>query len=299
MIDIIKPQPQWRPPVAISAKSGPLQGAVFLGQRWRDLTFLHWRVAESMVAPLLPVGTRPDVYDGTSWVGLIPFRLTEARFGHGPPLPYVGSFAELNVRLYSVDADGRRGVVFRSLEASRLAFVLGARWALGLNYTWARMQVEERDGVVSYRSRRRWPAPKGAASRVVVRIGNPDVSDVPLATFLTARWGLHTHHRGRLLYLPNTHRAVAVAERRPDRARRRPRGGCWATRCDLAAARLGAVLPRCPDRLRPSRNNRHERRARNEPFRSRRRPSVKGAPSRGEGSTRLVRSSTCHSALRI
>ena len=192
-------------PVAISAQSGPLQGAVFLGQRWRDLTFLHWRVAESMVAPLLPVGTRPDVYDGTSWVGLIPFRLTGARFGHGPPLPYVGSFAELNVRLYSVDADGRRGVVFRSLEASRLAFVLGARWALGLNYTWARMQVEERDGVVSYRSRRRWPAPKGAASRVVVRIGSPDVSDVPLATFLTARWGLHTHHHGRLLYLPNTH----------------------------------------------------------------------------------------------
>jgi uncharacterized protein len=202
---IIKPQPQWQPPVAISPNSGPLQGAVFLGQRWRDLTFLHWRVAEATVAPLLPVGTRPDVYDGTSWVGLIPFRLSEARFGHGPPLPYVGSFAELNVRLYSVDAAGRRGVVFRSLEASRLAFVLGARWALGLNYTWARMQVEERDGVVSYRSRRRWPAPKGAASRVVVRIGSPAVSDMPLATFLTARWGLHTHHRGRLLYLPNTH----------------------------------------------------------------------------------------------
>ena len=158
-----------------------------------------------MVAPLLPDGTRPDVYDGTSWVGLIPFRLTEARFGRSPPLPYVGSFAELNVRLYSVDAAGRRGVVFRSLEASRLAFVLGARWTLGLNYTWARMRIEERDGVVSYRSRRRWPAPKGAASRVVVRIGSAAVPDVPLATFLTARWGLHTHHLGRLRYLPNTH----------------------------------------------------------------------------------------------
>ena len=158
-----------------------------------------------MVAPLLPTGTRPDVYDGTSWVGLIPFRLTEARFGHSPPLPYVGSFAELNVRLYSVDAAGRRGVVFRSLEASRLAFVLGARLTLGLNYTWARMRIEERDGVISYRSRRRWPAPAGAASSIVVRIGSSAVPDVPLATFLTARWGLHTHHRGRLDYLPNTH----------------------------------------------------------------------------------------------
>ena len=157
------------------------------------------------MAPLLPAGTRPDVYDGTSWVGLIPFRLTEARFGHSPPLPYVGSFAELNVRLYSVDAAGRRGVVFRSLEASRLAFVLGARWTLGLNYTWARMRIEEREGVISYRSRRRWPAPKGAGSRVVVRIGSSAIPDIPLATFLTARWGLHTHHLGRLLYLPNTH----------------------------------------------------------------------------------------------
>ncbi len=166
---------------------------------------MHWRVDAATVAPLLPAGTRPDVYDGTSWVGLIPFRLTDARFGNGPPLPYVGSFAELNVRLYSVDAAGRRGVVFRSLESSRLAFVLGARWTLGLNYTWARMEIEERDGVVSYRSRRRWPAPRGAASRVVVRIGDSDIADVALATFLTARWGLHTRHRGRLLYLPNTH----------------------------------------------------------------------------------------------
>ena len=210
---IINGQPQWRPPAAISAEGGPLKGPVFLGQRWRDLTFLHWRVDADVVAPLLPDGTRPDVYDGTSWVGLIPFRLTEARFGRSPPLPYVGSFAELNVRLYSVDAAGRRGVVFRSLEASRLAFVLGARWTLGLNYTWARMRIEERDGVVSYRSRRRWPAPKGAASRVVVRIGSAAVPDVPLATFLTARWGLHTHHLGRLL-LPAQHpRAMAVDER--------------------------------------------------------------------------------------
>ena len=202
---MIQPDPQWRTPVAISADSGPLRGPVLLDQRWRDLTFLHWRVPAAVVAPLLPAGTRPDVYDGTSWVGLIPFRLTEARFGRWPALPYVGSFPETNVRLYSVDAAGRRGVVFRSLEASRLAFVLGARWTLGLNYTWARMQIEARGDVISYRSRRVWPAPRGASTRVVVRIGDSDVPDVPLATFLTSRWGLHTHHLGRLVYLPNRH----------------------------------------------------------------------------------------------
>jgi uncharacterized protein YqjF (DUF2071 family) len=162
-------------------------------------------VPAETVAPLLPPGTRPDVHDGSSWVGLIPFRLTRAGFGHGPALPYVGTFPETNVRLYSVDAAGRRGVVFRSLESARLAFVLGARWTLGLNYTWARMRITEHRGVVTYTTRRRWPPPRGAASRVVVRVGTTVVADDPLADFLTARWGLHTRRFGRTLYLPNTH----------------------------------------------------------------------------------------------
>jgi uncharacterized protein YqjF (DUF2071 family) len=138
-------------------------------------------------------------------VGLIPFRLTRAAFGHGPPLPYVGSFPETNVRFYSVDAAGRRGVVFGSLEAARLAFVLGARSTLGLNYTWARMRISREADVITYRTRRRWPGPRGAASRAVVRVGSSEVLNDPLADFLTARWGLHTRRFGRTLYLPNTH----------------------------------------------------------------------------------------------
>ncbi len=177
-----------------------------LDQRWRNLTFLHWRVDPAQVAPLLPAGTRPDVHDGSSWVGLIPFRLTDAAFGRGPALPYVGSFAETNVRLYSVDALGRRGVVFCSLEAERLAFVLGARWLLGLNYTWSRMRIDQSGDVLRYSSTRRWPAPQGARTRIVVRPGGSVIQDDPLADFLTARWGLHTRHFGRTLFLPNTHR---------------------------------------------------------------------------------------------
>ncbi|MET1007540.1 MAG: DUF2071 domain-containing protein [Propionibacteriaceae bacterium] len=198
-------EPPWRAPTDVSSTAPDLGGPVLLDQRWRDLTFLHWRVPAETVAPLLPPGTRPDVYDGTSWVGLIPFRLTEARFGRGPALPYVGSFPETNVRLYSVDANGRRGVVFRSLESARLAFVLGARWTLGLNYTWARMGIDRQGDTITYRSRRRWPSPRGARTRIVVRVGTEPVLGDPLADFLTARWGLHTRRLGRTLYLPNTH----------------------------------------------------------------------------------------------
>lgn len=188
----------------LTATPPALPGARIMRQRWRDLTFLHWRVEPDVVAPLLPPGTRPDVHDGSTWVGLIPFRMVGAGFGRGPAVPYLGTFAETNVRLYSVDEQGRRGIVFRTLEASRLAVTLGARAAFALPYTWARMEVEERDAVLTYTSRRRWPAPRDARTTIVVRPGAPVAAD-PLALFLTARWGLHTHHLGRTLHVPNTH----------------------------------------------------------------------------------------------
>jgi uncharacterized protein YqjF (DUF2071 family) len=189
----------------VTATAPDLPGVLMMGQAWRDLTFLHWRVAPGAVAPLLPPGTRPDVHDGSSWVGLVPFRMVGAGVGRGPAVPWLGSFEETNVRLYSVDEQGRRGVVFRTLEASRLAVVLGARLVFGLPYTWARMRVDEVDGVVTYSSRRRWPGPRDAATRVVVRPGGPVPGGDPVNDFLTARWGLHTRAFGRTLYVPNRH----------------------------------------------------------------------------------------------
>jgi uncharacterized protein len=138
-------------------------------------------------------------------VGLIPFRMVGAGLGHGPAVPWLGSFAETNVRLYSVDQRGRRGVVFRTLEASRLAVVLGARLAFALPYAWARMRVVEVGGVLTYSSQRRWPGPRTAATQVVVRPGDPLPPGDPLHQFLTARWGLHTRAFGRTLYVPNRH----------------------------------------------------------------------------------------------
>ena len=189
----------------VTAEAPVLSGTLIFTQAWRDLSFLHWRVSPEAVAPLLPPHTRPDVHDGSSWVGLIPFRMVGAGVGRGPAVPWLGSFAETNVRLYSVDEQGRRGIVFRTLEASRLAVVLGARAAFGLPYTWARMRVTETDGVLAYSSRRRWPGPRAAATHVVVRPGQPIPSGDPLADFLTARWGLHTQAFGRTLYVPNRH----------------------------------------------------------------------------------------------
>lgn len=197
-----------RPDAAIEPVSPDppdLPGRALLTQSWLDLAFLHWPAEPAHVAPLLPSGTRPDVLDGVTYVGLIAFRMHRIGWLGLPGLPYFGSFAETNVRLYSVDGDGRRGVVFRSLEASRLLPVLVARSTFRLPYQWAKMDVRRTGDVFDYTSRRRWSAPRGAYARISIRVGEVIDEPSPLEHFVTARWGLHNDWFGRPIFLPNVH----------------------------------------------------------------------------------------------
>ncbi len=181
----------------------PLRRPVVFDQRWRNVTFLHWPVEPAAVAPLFPAGCRPDLVDGLSYVGLVPFELRRATIGAGPAVPYFGSFAETNIRLYSVDDAGRHGVVFRSLDTERLAILPIARLLFGVPYAWSRMRVERQAGVVAYDSQRRLPR-RGLSSAVTVRISEP-IQASPLERWLTARWGLHARIGGRTRWVPNSH----------------------------------------------------------------------------------------------
>ena len=173
-----------------------------LVQRWEDLAFLHWAVDPAVVAPFLPTGTVPDTIDGVTYVGLIAFRMVGVGFLRGPGVPYFGTFCETNVRVYSVDPAGRRGVVFLSLDAARLLPVLIARAALALPYMWSRMRITRSGDLLRYTDRRFFSS---AASDLAIRIGEPVGTPSPLEHFLTARWGLHTRAGGRTLHLPNDH----------------------------------------------------------------------------------------------
>jgi uncharacterized protein YqjF (DUF2071 family) len=187
----------------ISATALALPGQSVASQRWSHLVFLHWRVDAAEVAPLLPAGLRPDEYDGSSWVGLIPFVLDRATIFGSPAIPYFGDFVEVNVRLYAVDEQGRRGVVFVSLEASRLAAVLAARAVFALPYMWSSTELERRGTDLEFSSRRHFDG--AASSRIIARSTATEVVGDPLADFLTARWALFTRVRGRTLYLRNHH----------------------------------------------------------------------------------------------
>lgn len=193
------------PPEPISVDAPGAIARPLLTQSWLDLAFLHWAADPADVAPLLPAGTVPDTLDGVTYIGLVAFRMHRVGWFRLPGVPYLGTFPETNVRLYSVDGHGRRGVVFRSLDASRLLPVAVARIGFRMPYVWSRMTVRADGDTVSYTSFRRWPGPRGAHSRITVRVGERIGEPTELEHFLTARWGMHSTFFGRPMYLPNAH----------------------------------------------------------------------------------------------
>ena len=99
-------------------------------QIWRRLTFLHWPYAPDLIRPhhssRTSTSTRSTAPHGSAWSRL---KYT-AR-------PASRHFPETNLRTYVIGPDGSRAVWFFSLEAARLAAVLGARIGYHLPYFWA------------------------------------------------------------------------------------------------------------------------------------------------------------------
>ena len=171
-------------------------------QRWEDLLYLHWPCAVADVEKLLPPGLEADTFDGSAWVGLIPFSMRGIGLGRGPAVPYLGSFSEVNVRTY-VRRDGIPGVWFFSLDVDRFLPAVVARLTYRLPYCWGRT-VHRLDGEeVSTRIERRWPN-RVEKSEIVARVGPPVEAD-DRDVFLTARWGLYSRAGKGLRYAPVDH----------------------------------------------------------------------------------------------
>ena len=172
-------------------------------QRWRWLSFLHWRYRPDTIRRLLPAKLSLDTFDGSAWIGLTPFLLTSLRPPRAPALPWLSQFPETNVRTYVRGPDGEPGVWFFTLESDRLAAVAGARLLYRLPYRWADMRVTRSDRIVEYESARRQPF-GSAQTSIAIHIGRP-ISPNDFDHFLTARYRLFTMWGKRLAFAQIEH----------------------------------------------------------------------------------------------
>ena len=123
-------------------------------QVWRDLLFAHWPIAAAAIRPFVPKSLEVQEFNGTSWIGLVPFRMTGVMRRPWPDLPWISAFPELNVRIY-VEHEGKPGVWFLSLDATNPLAVWAARRYFHLPYYGAAMSVTSRSDGIHYESSRR------------------------------------------------------------------------------------------------------------------------------------------------
>ncbi len=129
-------------------------GAARGTQRWRRLLFAHWPVPTSELRPLVPNGLEIDTFDGSAWIGLVPFWMEGVR-PRWAPEALAFEFLETNVRTYVHVAGKDPGVFFLSLDAASRIAVAVARALWGLPYFNADMTEDVRPESTLYTVRRR------------------------------------------------------------------------------------------------------------------------------------------------
>jgi uncharacterized protein YqjF (DUF2071 family) len=131
----------------------PPQQAWMMVQTWLDLLFAHWPIDARLLRSKVPSALTLDLFENQAYLGVVPFTMTNVTLRGIPPLPYLSTFPELNVRTY-VTAEGKPGVFFFSLDAANAVAVRMARLWLNLPYYWASMTSADRNGTIDYRSSR-------------------------------------------------------------------------------------------------------------------------------------------------
>lgn len=132
--------------VRTSRKPRPLPaGRWLLKQRWNDLLFAHWPVPVAQLAPLIPEGLQVDTFQGSAWLGVMPFWMDRIKVRNIPSIPGARSFPDLSLRTYvREERTGTPGMVCLSLDSSNLLAVAMGRALYHLPYHWSNMQMRQR-----------------------------------------------------------------------------------------------------------------------------------------------------------
>jgi len=208
-------------------------------QTWHDLLFAHWPIPAAGLRSLVPKQLPLDTFDGSCWIGVVPFHMSHIRRRGVPPLPGLSRFPELNVRTY-VNIDGKPGVYFFSLDAANRVAVWAARRFYHLPYYFARMAVQQQGQWIGYESSRQ---SKVADFRARYRPLAPVQLRAPgsLESWLTERYCLYTSVNGSVFRAEVHHRQWPLQDAECE------------IRVNTVAAAAGVALPPLPPLLHFSR----------------------------------------------
>jgi len=187
----------------MAARERPL-GFSVMRQQWAGLGFFHWPVDASLIASRLPSGLHVDTFDGSAWIGVVPFFMNRVRPSFLPPLPWLSWFLELNVRTYVFDENGRPGVWFFSLDCNQPLAVEIARRFFHLPYEHADMSSKFWAGRIDYECRRK--SGSGTAKCDYPQAANPQpATPGSLEWFLVERYLLFSADRHGGLHCGQVH----------------------------------------------------------------------------------------------
>lgn len=170
----------------------PSDEPTVMRQRWAKLLFLHWPIPAETLRPLIPRELEIDTFEGTAYVGLVPFTMTGLRPVGLPPLPVLSDCHETNVRTYVHHRGRDPGVWFFSCDASNGTAVRIARMLWKLNYVRARIDLARNNETTDYRLERAEKGPgRLRVSYSPVGVPAPSVPGT-LQHFLVERYILYT-----------------------------------------------------------------------------------------------------------
>ncbi|HEX8708678.1 MAG TPA: DUF2071 domain-containing protein [Pyrinomonadaceae bacterium] len=193
----------------LAVRSRP-EGAPVMHQDWHKLLFMHWRIPAETLRPLIPERLTIDTFDGSAWVGVTPFTMSNVRPSFVPsllvpPISGLSQMHELNVRTY-VYLDKVPGVWFFSLDTNSGLAVQGARAFFHLPYFNADISMEQKGGSFSYKLSRTEEGSAAAEFKARWKTGEtlPYAQPGTLEFFLIERYCLYSA-RGKKLYRARIH----------------------------------------------------------------------------------------------
>ncbi|MFC3747960.1 YqjF family protein [Paenibacillus sp. GCM10012306] len=182
------------------------KGPWMMKQGWNKVLFAHWPVSEASVSPFIPPGLELQQWEGRPWISVVPFQMDPLLVRGLPPLPFVHTFLELNIRTYVIK-DGKPGVFFLNMDASSLPAVTGARVLTYLPYNYADMTLQSEGHGVRYISKRQTKLGEAVFNGVYSAAQSVPVHAIPgtLLHWLTERYCLFAVSSKGNLYVGDIH----------------------------------------------------------------------------------------------